>query len=105
MAPKRLQLVLGGITVAIAVALLLLILLPSIVPLILAWCVLEVLFWLTRSIPTAAKLDAQPAEGHWPDSAAKHDLTAFNRFLKVRKSMAVSYKPSSTGLFRVFPLD
>lgn len=83
---------------AIAVVLLLLILIPSIVPLMLAWCVVEVLFWLTRSIPTAAKLDAQPAEGHWPVAAAKHDLTAFNRFLKVRENLWVFLnKPSSTS--------
>lgn len=69
--------------VAFAAMLLLLILIPATIPIMLAWCVVEVLFWLVSSNPTAAQLDAQPAEGHWPPAAAKHDLTAFERFVRV----------------------
>lgn len=81
--PGKAHRVLGAITLVLAAGLLFLILIPSLIPLLLAWCVVEVLYWMLVTCPTAKQLDAQPAEGHWPPAAEKVDLTHFNRFLKV----------------------
>jgi hypothetical protein len=81
------QLLLGAVTLVFAGTLLFIILLPAIIPLILAWLVVEVLFWMLVASPTAKQLDAQPEGGHWPPEAEAHDQTAFNRFLKVRASV------------------
>lgn len=95
-ARQRMRLVAG----AIALALLLLILIPTIIPLMLAWCVVEVLFFMLKSRPEAASLDAQP-QPHWPDAAAKHDLSAFNRFLRYSKEApgGVNYTKYLSGWF------
>lgn len=81
--PGKAHRVLGAITLVLAAGLLFLILIPSLIPLLLAWCVVEVLYWMLVTCPTAKQLNAQPAEGHWPPAAEKVDLTHFNRFLKV----------------------
>jgi hypothetical protein len=84
---------LGGATLALASVLLLMILIPVFIPLFLAWCVVEVVYWLLRTRPTALQLNAQPPEGHWPPTADKDGgLAAFRRFIKVsmaRKTLAV----------------
>jgi hypothetical protein len=93
---SRMRLVAGGI----ALALLLLILIPAIIPLMLAWCVVEVLFYMLKSRPEAASLDAIP-QPHWPEAAAKHDLSAFNRFLRYSREAGskLDYKKYLSGWF------
>lgn len=95
-ARQRMRLVAG----AIVLALLLLILIPTIIPLMLAWCVVEVLFYMLKSRPEAASLDAQP-QPHWPDAAARHDLSAFNRFLRYSQEAPdrVDYTKYLSGWF------
>lgn len=68
----------------LSVAVALLLFLPLVLALLGGWVCIEVLFWAFVTSPHArhaAELNAQPAEGHWPQNEDQN--RAFQRFIKV----------------------
>lgn len=80
---SKLRLAIGAVTLLLAGGTLLAILLPHILTLLAAWCVVEVLFWIFVMRHNAQRLNAQPAGGHRPASADENGPVVFKRFIKV----------------------